>query len=85
MSRDFTETQETSMLRGEMEILMSEYHSLLDVTGAAAVFVAKLDYAILPDEVCKAANLLSEALNNLSEEILCDALQKVEAELAVGE
>jgi hypothetical protein len=83
MPRNFLEDQETAMLRAEMEILMNERQSLLGVAGAAAVFVAELDSTILPDDVCEAAKLLSNALNNLPEETLRDALEKVRAELAV--
>ena len=83
MPRNFLEDQETAMLRAEMEILMNERQSLLGVAGAAAVFVAELDSTILPDDVCEAAKLLSNALNNLPEETLRDALKKVRAELAV--
>ena len=57
--------QEVSMLREEMEILMKERQCLLDATGAAAVFVAKLDSSILPNSVCQAAKMLSSSLNNL--------------------
>lgn len=85
MSRNSLEEQETSMLRAEMEILMSERQSLLVVTGAAAVFVAELDSSILPDNVCEAAKFLSNALNNLPEETLRDALEKVRTEPAVSE
>lgn len=73
------------MLRAEMEILMNERQSLLSVVGAAAVFVAELDSTVLPDDVCEDAKLLSNALNNLPEETLRDALEKVRAELAVSE
>lgn len=85
MPRKFLEEQETAMLRAEMEILMNERQSLLGVAGAAAVFIAELDSTILPDDVCEAAKLLSNALNNLPEETLHDALEKVRAELAVCE
>lgn len=72
--------QEISMLREEMEILMDERQCLLDATGAAAVFIASLDSALLPDSVCQAAKVLSNSLNNLPEETLRDALEKVRAE-----
>ncbi len=84
MSRNFVDEQETSMLRAEIEILMNERQSLLGVAGAAAVFVAELDSDILPDNVCEAAEMLSNTLNNLPEETLRDALEKVKAELVVG-
>ena len=75
--------QEVSMLRGEMEILMNERQCLLDTTGAAAIFVANLDSTLLPDSACQAAKVLSNSLNNLPEETLRDALEKVKSEFAV--
>jgi len=71
------------MLREEMEILMNERQCLLDATGAAAVFVASLDGKSLPDSARQAARILSNSLNNLPEETLRDALEKVKAEFAV--
>jgi len=71
------------MLRGEMEILMNERQCLLDTTGAAAMFVANLDTTLLPDSACQAAKVLSNSLNNLPEETLRDALEKVKSEFAV--
>ena len=79
MHHTFLKEQEVSMLRDEMEILMNERQSLLNTVGAAAVFVANLDSSILPDNMCEAAEMLSNSLNNLSEETLRDALEKVEA------
>lgn len=79
MHHTFLKEQEVSMLRDEMEILMNERQSLLDTVGAAAVFVASLDSSILPDEMCEAAEMLSRSLNQLSEETLRDALEKIEA------
>ena len=75
--------QEVSMLRGEMEILMNERQCLLDTTGAAAIFVANLDSTLLSDSACQAAKVLSNSLNNLPEETLRDALEKVKSEFAV--
>ena len=75
--------REVSMLREEMEILMNERQCLLDTTGAAAVFVANLDSALLPDSACQAARILSSSLNNLPEETLRDALEKVKSEFVV--
>ncbi len=75
--------QEVFMLRGEMEILMNERQCLLDTTGAAAIFVANLDSTLLPDSACQAAKVLSNSLNNLPEETLRDALEKVKSEFAV--
>ncbi|TXI18460.1 MAG: hypothetical protein E6Q62_06585 [Nitrosomonas sp.] len=75
--------QEISMLREEMEILMRERQSLLNAAGAAAVFVANLDSASLPNSARKAAKILSNSLNSLSEETLRDALEKVRTEFLV--
>ncbi|MCE7913588.1 MAG: hypothetical protein DYH15_02675 [Nitrosomonas sp. PRO4] len=75
--------QEISMLREEMEILMRERQSLLNAAGAAAVFVANLDSASLPNSARKAAKILSNSLNSLSEETLRDALEKVRTEFFV--
>jgi len=74
---------EVRLLRGEIEMLMNERHQLLQVTGAAAVFVANLDTDILPDDTdtIDAAEMLAEQLNGLSEETLKDALESVRAEL----
>lgn len=80
MPNTILQGQEVSMLREEIEILMNERQSLLDTTGAAAVFVANLDSTLLPDSACQAAKILSTALNKLPEETLQDALDKVRPE-----
>lgn len=74
---------EIRLLREEIEMLMSERRQLLQVTGAAAVFVANLDTDSLPDETdtIDAAEMLAEQLNGLSEETLKDALESVRAEV----
>ncbi|MDO9221290.1 MAG: hypothetical protein Q8K62_00445 [Thiobacillus sp.] len=74
---------DVSLLRDEIEMLMNERRQLLQVTGAAAVFVANLDTDSLPDEAdtIDAAEMLAEQLNSLSEETLKDALESVRAEL----
>lgn len=74
---------EVRLLRDEIEMLMNERRQLLQVTGAAAVFVANLDTDSLPDEAdtIDAAELLAEQLNGLSEETLKDALEAVGAEV----
>ena len=77
--------QEISMLRAEIEMLISERQSLLKTTGAAAVFIANLDSDALPEGSCEAAEMLSNCLNDLTEETLRDALEKVRAELAADE
>jgi len=73
---------EVRLLRDEIEMLMNERRQLLQVTGAAAVFVANLDTDSLPDETVTidAAELLAEQLNGLSEETLKEALESVRAE-----
>ena len=74
---------DVSLLRDEIEMLMNERRQLLQVTGAAAVFVANLDTDSLPDEAdtIDAAEMLAEQLNSLSEETLKDALESVRAVL----
>ncbi len=74
---------EIRLLRDEVEMLMNERRQLLQVTGAAAVFVANLDTESLPDEAgtIDAAEMLAEQLNCLSEETLKDALESVRAEV----
>ncbi|MHB0974292.1 MAG: hypothetical protein ACYC0P_08615 [Thiobacillus sp.] len=74
---------EIRLLRNEIEMLMNERRQLLQVTGAAAVFVANLDTESLPDETgtIDAAEMLAEQLNGLSEETLRDALESVGAEV----
>ncbi|MDO8437950.1 MAG: hypothetical protein Q7S69_07335 [Nitrosomonadaceae bacterium] len=77
--------QEISMLRTEIEMLMKERQSLLKTTGAAAVFIANLDSGTLPENAYEAAEMLSNCLNDLSEDTLRDALDKVRAELTTSE
>jgi hypothetical protein len=76
--------QEISMLRTEIEMLMKERQSLLKTTGAAAVFIANLDSGTLPEDAYEAAEMLSNCLNDLSEDTLRDALDKVRAELTAS-
>ncbi len=85
MPHNELKAQEVAMLRAEIEILMSERQSLLKTTGAAAFFVANLDYSVLPDEACEAARMLSNTLNNMPEETLREALETVEQELTIGD
>ena len=77
--------QEISMLRAEIEMLMKERQSLLKTTGAAAVFIANLDSGALPEDAYEAAEMLSNCLNDLSEDTLRDALDKERAELTTSE
>lgn len=72
--------QEVAMLRAELEMLMAERQALLRSTGAAAVFVAKLDSHSLPESTYAAADILAEALNGLPEETLRDAIELVRRE-----
>ena len=65
---DRLNTQEASMLREELEILMNERTSLLQVAGAAAVLVANTDALSLPPEAAEAAEMLSKYVNDLPEE-----------------
>lgn len=83
MSLTAMKEDEIRLLRDEIEMLMSERRQLLQVTGAAAVFVANLDTDTLPDEAdtLDAAEMLAEQLNGLSEETLKDALESVRAEV----
>lgn len=73
--------QEVALFRQEMEMLMKEREKLLHVVGAAAVLVANLDTAALPEDqdTIEAAEFLAESLNVLSEESLRDALASVHA------
>ena len=83
MSLHAMKEDEVRLLRDEVEMLMNERRQLLQVTGAAAVFVANLDTDSLPDETdtIDAAEMLAEQLNSLSEETLKDALESVRAEM----
>ncbi len=83
MSLHAMKEDEVRLLREEIEMLMNERRQLLQVTGAAAVFVANLDTDTLPDETdtIDAAEMLAAQLNGLSEETLKDALESVRAEL----
>ena len=76
--------QEIAMLRGELEMLMIERSSLLKVVGAASVLMANTDGRNLPPEAADAAEMLSRLVNELPEESLREALERVQAE-AVSE
>ncbi len=76
--------QEVSMLGAEIEMLMKGRQSLLRISDATAVFIANLDSSALPKDSYEAAEMLSNSLNDLSEETLRDALEKVKAELTAG-
>ena len=87
MSLQAMKEDEARLLREEIEMLMHERRQLLQVTGAAAVFVANLDTESLPDDAdtIDAAEMLAEQLNGLSEETLKDALESIRAELDPAE
>lgn len=74
--------EEVRLLREEIELLMAERQTLLQVTGAAAVLVANLDEESLPQDqdTIDAAEVLAESLNALPDETLKDALDSVAAE-----
>ena len=65
------------MLRGKIEMLIGERDQLLRATGAAAMFVAKLDTHVLPQSTYEAADILAIAINGLPEETLRDAVEVV--------
>ena len=69
------------MLRAEIEMLMAERASLLRSTGAAAMFVAKLESQTLPESAYEAAGILATTINGLPEETLRDAIELVREEL----
>lgn len=71
--------QEITMLREEMEILMSERQMLLRIAGTAATLIAELDEKTLPPATYEAAEFLGEFLNELSDESMSDALEAVHA------
>lgn len=70
---------EVSMLRSEIEMLMTERKSLLKIAGAAAVFVSELDSSILPEGSYNAAETLSQCLNEMPEDSLREALEAIGA------
>lgn len=71
--------QEVELLAEEIEMLMQERATLLNVAGAAAVLIAHANAQDLPPEVVDAAEKLSEAINALREDTLKDALDAVQA------
>ena len=73
--------QEITMLREEMEILMSERQMLLRIAGTAATLIAELDEKTLPPATYEATEFLGEFLNELSDESMSDALEAVHAHM----
>jgi len=72
---------EITMLRRELEMLMSERQSILRVVGASAALIASLDSKRLPVGAVEAADVVATSINCLSEETLQDALNAVHAEI----
>jgi hypothetical protein len=72
--------QEVAVLRAEVEMLLTERQTLLRATGAAAVFVARLDSHALPESTYDAADILAGALNALPEETLRAAIELIRKE-----
>lgn len=77
---DSRNEQEVALLRAKVEMLMAERAGLLRTTGAAAVFVARLDSHTLPESAYDAADILADALNDLPEETLRDAIELIRKE-----
>lgn len=71
--------QEISLLRKEIEMLMSERQALLQVVGGAASLIAALNTRQLPVSAIESADLVSTAINLLPEETLKDALDSIHA------
>ncbi len=69
--------QEVALVGEEIELLMEERARLLRVVGAAAMLVTHTDMASLPKSAADAVEMLSGALDALSEETLQDALDLV--------
>lgn len=72
---------EITMLRRELEMLMGERQTLLQVAGASAALIASLDSKHLPISAVESADMLATTINALSEETLQDALNAVRAEI----
>lgn len=73
--------EEITLLRQELELLMRERQSLLQIAGAAAGLIATLDSKRLPLGAVESADLVATSINQLSEETLQDALNSVRAEI----
>lgn len=73
--------EKITMLGRELELLMRERQTLLQVVGATAALIASLDSRLLPTGAVKSADLVSSTLNALPDETLRDALAAVCAEI----
>ncbi|MBA2352703.1 MAG: hypothetical protein M3Q32_12545 [Pseudomonadota bacterium] len=78
----YPDEDQVSLLRSQIEMLIAERENLLRVVGAAAAFVAELDSKTLPEDTYEAAELLAESLNDLPEDSLRDALERVKATMS---
>lgn len=74
-------SEKVTMLGRELDILMGERQTLLQVVGAAAALIASLDSRVLPAAAVKSGDLVATTINALSEETLRDALAAVRAEI----
>jgi hypothetical protein len=68
---------ETIMLTNEIELLMADRQRLLQLAGAAAKFVEKVNIEKLPMSVVPLAEAIASSVNDLSEETLREALLEV--------
>lgn len=73
--------EEITLLRQEVELLMSERQLLLQIAGASAALIAGLDSKRLPVGAVEAADMVATSINQLPEETLQDALNSVHAEI----
>lgn len=74
-----------TMLGRELELLMSERQTLLQVVGATAALIASLDGRLLPVAAMQSADLVASTINALPDETLQDALAAVHAEIATDD
>jgi hypothetical protein len=77
---EFEHDREVARLRAEVEALQNERRGLLRTTGAAAVFVARLDSHTLPESTFDAVDVLAGALSALPEQTLRDAIELIRSE-----
>ncbi|MCM8595070.1 hypothetical protein [Accumulibacter sp.] len=68
-----------ALLGHEIELLIGERQTLLQVVGASAALIACLDCRLLPPGAIKPADLVASTINALPDETLCDALVAVSA------
>ena len=73
---DSDHEREAALLR-RVETLLVERETLLRATGAAAVFIAKLDNHTLPESTYRAADVLADVLNALPERTLREAIELI--------